>query len=101
MVRSASKGKAGIWHGYAWSMVEGYIESKKLKHFIFQFLLNLSFFKFKDNVCLTFKIWCVSLQDVVAHCEQKVAINFPVIADPTGEVAIKCTPRPLPTACAA
>ena len=39
----------------------------------------------------------MSPQDVVAHCEQKVAINFPVIADPSGEVAIKCTPPPLPT----
>jgi peroxiredoxin 6 len=29
------------------------------------------------------------LKDVVAHCENKVSIKFPIIADPTREIAVK------------
>lgn len=29
------------------------------------------------------------LEDVVAHCENKVTVDFPIIADPTREVAVK------------
>ncbi len=32
------------------------------------------------------------LNDVVAHCENNVTIDFPIIADPTREVAVKCAP---------
>ena len=28
--------------------------------------------------------------DVQSHCENNVTIDFPIIADPTREVAIKC-----------
>lgn len=31
----------------------------------------------------------VWLRDVVAHCENKVTIEFPIIADPTREIAVK------------
>lgn len=31
----------------------------------------------------------VWLKDVVAHCENKVAVKFPIIADPSREVAVK------------
>ena len=30
------------------------------------------------------------LNDVVAHCENNVTIDFPIIADPTREISVKC-----------
>jgi 1-Cys peroxiredoxin 6 len=29
------------------------------------------------------------LDDVVAHCENKITIDFPIIADPTREISVK------------
>jgi len=29
------------------------------------------------------------LEDVVAHCENNVTIDFPIIADPTREISVK------------
>lgn len=29
------------------------------------------------------------LNDVVAHCENKVTVDFPIIGDPSREIAVK------------